>query len=277
MRRPIILPPSPSSCSAPRRASSSRSRRTRKPRQARKAQEQPCRPTSIRNRDSACRCRSAKIWMKRARRPTTAARRLAPPSPACRVPPACSSSARRRAAHGRAQPLSALRGRALRRTFARSRSSPPRARWTASSNGSRTSREALKEGVPQSTIDVIKYRRSTEGDRSDRCAHHRARPPALARPQGEVGNLRQAQGHLRAEQADRTGHADGQLCRYRRAARGRRHATARREKNRCCRFPRPSTRRGTCPVCPLDCEDGKRRRWFARSIVMLIQSSEVVT
>ena len=29
--------------------------------------------------------------------------------------------------------------------------------------------------------------------RRDRCADHRARPPALARPQGEIGNLRQAE------------------------------------------------------------------------------------
>ena len=44
--------------------------------------------------------------------------------------------------------------------------------------------EALKEGVPQQVIDVIKYRRSTEGLDETDAADHRARPPALARPQG---------------------------------------------------------------------------------------------
>ena len=109
--------------------------------------------------------------------------------------------------------------------------------------------EALKEGVPQSTIDVIKYRRSTEGlDETDALIIELGRQ--LWRDHKvKSGNLRQAESHLRSEQAGRAGHADGKLCRHRRVAGGRRHATACREKAACCRSPRPIRR--PCRMSPL--------------------------
>ena len=90
--------------------------------------------------------------------------------------------------------------------------------------------EALKEGVPQNVIDVIKHRRSTAGlDETDALVielgrqlwrDHKVKSETFAK----------AQGDLRPEQADRAGHADGQLRRHRGVAGDRRHATARRQK-----------------------------------------------
>ncbi len=89
--------------------------------------------------------------------------------------------------------------------------------------------EALKEGVPPAVIDVIKHRKSTEGlEGMDAIVIELGRQ-ILARPQGDLGDVRQGQGLVRAEQADRPGHAHGQLRRHRRAAHHGRHAAARRE------------------------------------------------
>ena len=108
--------------------------------------------------------------------------------------------------------------------------------------------EALKEGVPQSTIDVIKYRRSTEGvDPTDALIielgrqlwrDHKVKSETFAKLKDD----------LRAEQAGRTGHADGKLCRHCRAAHRRRHAIARREK---AAAADPLSRNVTCVLVAL--------------------------
>ena len=192
-------------------------------------QETPCRPTSIRAPDFACRCPTAKTWTRPARTPMTAAPSPAPPSPACKDRPASSSTARRRR-----RTITAI-NRYLRfeagftphvrevAILTTAREMDSQFEWVAHEP------EALKEGVPQNVIDVIKHRRATAGlDETDATVIELGRQ-TLARSQGQVGNLRQGQGHLRAEQAGRAGHADGELRWNRGSARRRRHAIARRQ------------------------------------------------
>ena len=90
--------------------------------------------------------------------------------------------------------------------------------------------EALKEGVPPDRHrrhQAPPQHRRTRRDRRDR---HRAGPADLARPQGEIGNFRQAEDAVRTAKGRRAGHADGQLCRHGCTAGGCRHAAASRSK-----------------------------------------------
>jgi 4-carboxymuconolactone decarboxylase len=106
--------------------------------------------------------------MRRENEPTTAAPRRAPASPDCKARRGCSSTPRRASSCPRSTAISAL-NRYLRfqsgispRTreiaiLITAREMDSQFEWVAHEP------EALKEGVPPAVIDVIKYRRSTEG------------------------------------------------------------------------------------------------------------------
>ena len=88
--------------------------------------------------------------------------------------------------------------------------------------------QALKDGVPQQTIEAIKHKKTARRARRQRRHHHPARPRDFRRPPGQAADLPEGAGRIRPRRPRRPGGADGQLRFHRRPAVLFRHAARRR-------------------------------------------------
>jgi len=86
--------------------------------------------------------------------------------------------------------------------------------------------EALKEGVPQNVIDVIKHRKSTQGLDETYAAIIELGRQAFGDHKVTSECFARVKKAVRADKTRRAGHADGQLRRHRGAAARGRHAVA---------------------------------------------------
>ena len=191
------------------------------------ARRSACRPTSIRNRDSACRCRRREDLDEAGKQTFDRASTPGGNIAGLQGPAAVQLYSTKTTPHLQAhQPLSALRCRLL-AAHPRDRDPRrPRARWTASSNGSRTSPRRSRKACRRPSSTSSSIARSTAGlDETDATVIELGRQ-LWHDHKVTLGDFREGQGAVRAEQARRSRAADGQLRRHGRAAHRRRHAAA---------------------------------------------------